>query len=149
MWLIAIGVGIGALIAYFLDPTSGRRRRAVTRDRTTGTVRSGGRQAARVGRTVASEAYGVTQKVTHLREEEKDYDDVTLAQKVQSEIFRDPNVPKGKIDINAQEGVIVLRGEVESSDLIDELVDRTRKIQGVREVENLLHLPGTAAPMHQ
>ena len=31
---------------------------------------------------------------------------------------------------------------------IDALVERAQKIQGVREVENLLHTPGTEAPMH-
>ena len=35
-----------------------------------------------------------------------------------------------------------------SQDLIDALVERAQKIQGVREVENLLHTPGTEAPMH-
>ena len=29
------------------------------------------------------------------------------------------------------------------------LVERTRKAQGVRDVESLLHLPGTPAPMHE
>jgi hypothetical protein len=38
--------------------------------------------------------------------------------------------------------------EVPSQDLIDALVDRTQKIHGVREVESLLHTPGTEAPMH-
>ena len=41
-----------------------------------------------------------------------------------------------------------LRGELPSQDLIDALVDRTRQIHGVRDVESLLHLPGTEAPMH-
>jgi hypothetical protein len=34
-------------------------------------------------------------------------------------------------------------------ELIDELVDQTRKLRGVRDVENLLHLPGAQAPMHE
>jgi hypothetical protein len=33
--------------------------------------------------------------------------------------------------------------------MIVALVDRARHVQGVREVENLLHIPGTEAPMHQ
>jgi hypothetical protein len=57
--------------------------------------------------------------------------------------------PKGAVDVNAQRGIIQLRGEVESPELIDELVAKTRKIQGVLEVENLLHTPGTPAPMHR
>ena len=78
----------------------------------------------------------------------KDYDDATLKDKVESELFRDEHEVKGSISINAQQGVVQLRGEVPSQDLIDALVDRTEKIHGVREVESLLHLPGTEAPMH-
>ena len=78
----------------------------------------------------------------------KDYDDATLKDKVESELFRDEHEVKGSISINAQEGVVQLRGELPSQDLIDALVDRTQKIHGVREVESLLHPPGTEAPMH-
>ena len=46
-------------------------------------------------------------------------------------------------------GVVQLRGEVESQELIDDLVARARSVQGVVRVENLLHVPGTPAPMHQ
>ena len=55
---------------------------------------------------------------------------------------------KGAVDVNAQEGVVQLRGELPSQGLIDTLVERTRKIHGVRDVENLLHTTGTEAPMH-
>jgi osmotically-inducible protein OsmY len=57
-------------------------------------------------------------------------------------------VPKGRINVNVQNGVVQLRGEVPESSMIDDLVEKARSIQGVREVENLLHLPGTPAPTH-
>ena len=76
-------------------------------------------------------------------------DDVTLARQVESELFREESTPKGQISVNAANGVVQLRGEVEQPELIDELVQRARSVQGVREVENLLHLPGQEAPMHQ
>ena len=78
----------------------------------------------------------------------KQYDDATLKDKVESELFRAEHEVKGAININAQEGIVQLRGQLPSQDLIDALVERTQKIQGVREVENLLHTPGTEAPMH-
>lgn len=77
------------------------------------------------------------------------YDDQTLKAKVESELFREEHALKGVVNVNVQQGVTQLRGEVESPELIDELVGRTHKVRGVREVENLLHLPGTPAPMHQ
>jgi hypothetical protein len=149
MGLFLAGGALGALVAYLFDPRNGRGRRHQLRDRTAGFFRSRGREAGRLGRGVAAEAYGVSQKVQHLQEEPKDYDDATLADKVRSEVFRDPHVPKGHINVNVQEGVVQLRGEVPSPELIDDLVEQTRRVQGVRDVENLLHVPGAKAPMHQ
>jgi osmotically-inducible protein OsmY len=119
------------------------------RDRTLAFFRSGGRHAAHAGRGVAAEAYGVSQKVQHLKEEPKEFEDATLADKIRSEVFRDPEIPKGQINVNVQDGVVQLRGEVPSAELIDDLVRQTRKVQGVEEVESLLHVPGTQAPMHE
>jgi len=77
------------------------------------------------------------------------YDDPTLKAKVETELFRSEDVSRGSVSVNAQAGVVQLRGEIESPELIEDLVGRTRKVHGVRDVENLLHLPGTPAPMHQ
>jgi osmotically-inducible protein OsmY len=138
---------LGAALVYFFDPDNGKRRRKVTIDRLAGLFR---RQSRRLARGVASEAYGLKQKATHLREEPKPQpDDVTLARKVETEIFRGADVPKGKINVNAERGKIVLRGEADSSEMIDELVDKARKVQGVQDVENLLHTPGEPAPTHE
>jgi len=76
-------------------------------------------------------------------------DDTTLTHKVESELFRDAHEAKGHVSVNTANGVVQLRGEVERRELIDELVERARSIEGVRNVENLLHLPGEEAPMHQ
>ena len=35
----------------------------------------------------------------------------------------------------------MLRGEVDSPELIDDLVSKARNVQGVQEVESLLHTP--------
>ncbi len=142
-------LGVGGAV-YFLDPQSGARRRNMARDRMLAFFRGRARQAAQAGRGVSAEAYGLSQKVTHREEEEKPQpDDVTLARKVETEIFRDAEVPKGQINVNAENGVVVLRGEVPRPEMIDDLVGKARSVQGVLEVENLLHLPGTEAPMHQ
>jgi osmotically-inducible protein OsmY len=133
---------IGALAAYFFDPDSGRRRRALARDRVPAFLRQGRRKAEQMGRAASAEASGAAQKVEHLKEEEKPQpDDVTLARKVETEIFREADVPKGQINVNAENGVVVLRGEVGKPELIRDLEEKTRKVQGVREVENLLQTP--------
>ncbi len=73
-------------------------------------------------------------------------DDQTLVDRVESEIFRDRQDVKGKVNINAEQGVVVLRGELDSQDLIDDLVSAVREVDGVRNVENLLHTAGNKAP---
>jgi osmotically-inducible protein OsmY len=134
---------IGAALTYFFDPQNGARRRNEARDRFLALFRRGGRKAARAGRGVAAEAYGIKQKATHLREEPKTFDDQTLKAKVESEVFRPADAPKGDVNVNVERGVVYLRGQVDRSDLVEELERKVRSVQGVRDVENLLHLPGS------
>ncbi|HLM08977.1 MAG TPA: BON domain-containing protein [Thermoleophilaceae bacterium] len=77
---------------------------------------------------------------------EERLNDPALARKVESEVFRDEEIPKGNISVNAEYGVIYLRGEVPSSEVMQELANRARAVDGVRAVENLTHLPGEKAP---
>ena len=71
-------------------------------------------------------------------------DDLTLAQKVESQLFRRAGVPKGQVSVNAEEGVVFLRGVMERQEDIDRMGEEARRIDGVRAVENLLHMPGRA-----
>ncbi len=135
-------VGLGALLAYFFDPDNGRRRRALAGDRISAKFRRMSEQAEQA----SAKAEAVKQKATHLKEEEKPQpDDVTLARKVETEIFRDADVPKGQINVNAENGKIVLRGEVEKPAMIKDLEKRAKKVQGVAEVENLLQTAPASA----
>jgi osmotically-inducible protein OsmY len=74
-------------------------------------------------------------------------DDVTLARKVETEIFRSADAPKGTVSLNAENGVVFLRGVVDGREWIDRLGADAGKVEGVKEVRNLLHLPGTEAPV--
>jgi BON domain len=76
----------------------------------------------------------------------RELDDARLVHMVESVLFRDARVPKGRISVNAEGGAVFLRGEVASPDLIEELEGAAGGIGGVRSVENLLHQPGTLAP---
>ena len=143
-------LGLGAGLTYLFDPQQGRARRAQLQSRIGGMFRSRARRASELGSSVTAQAQGMAQKAQHRKEEPKEQpDDVTLARKVETEIFRDDDVPKGQININAENGKIVLRGEVGQPEMIRDLEERARAVQGVQEVENLLHLPGAEAPMHE
>jgi hypothetical protein len=146
--IFGAGTLIGAVLGRLFDPVSGKRRRAELRDRTAAFFRRSGRRAARVGRYTGSYAHGLKQRATHLREQRKDLDDATLADKIETKIFRPADVPKGQINVNVQQGLVQLRGEV-PTEMIDDLENQVRAIQGVRDVENLLHGPGVEPQMHQ
>ena len=138
---------IGAALAYFLDPDRGRRRRNVARDRIAATIRRTSRRVESTARYAASTAEGLSQRAAHMGTEYEPLDDATLAHKVETELFRDPGVPKGKININSEHGVIKVRGEVEHPEEINAILAKVRDIPGVVDVENLLHLPDTHVPM--
>src|ERR671934_530760 len=116
-WLAAAATG--ATLTYLFDPDQGGRRRAMARDRLAALLRRGARGAERAARGAAAETYGLTQKAQHTQPEHWSVpNDATLAQRVESELFRDPSMPKGQITINAEAGIVVLRGELDSPDQI-------------------------------
>ena len=142
------GVALGALLAFFADPRAGRRRRRTTRDRVLARVRRGERRAVGRARRAESHAVGIVRRTFNPRRfrRREPLDDVSLAHKVESELSRRAGVPKGEIVVNAEDGVVFLRGVIERQEDVQSLEDATRRIAGVRGVENLLHPPGTPAP---
>jgi hypothetical protein len=138
-----VAAAAGVAIAYFFDPQLGRTRRTRARDRLKATFRRGARRLGRWGRRAGAKGYGTWMKATHPTEQAKDLDDATLAHKIESEVLR--TAAEG-ITVNAEEGVVVLRGEVGSPERMAELAQAVLRVPGVTGVENLLHLPGEAAP---
>jgi BON domain len=144
---LGLGLAIGAALMYLLDPDAGRRRRHLARDRAGGMSRHVSRRTQRRLHALAAQSQGHAQGLRHrfAPGPAKELDDVELAHKVESILFRDPKVPKGQISINAEGGRVFLRGQVEP-ELLTDLEQAVRKIRGVREVENLLHAPGAPVP---
>jgi osmotically-inducible protein OsmY len=141
---LLIAGAAGAALAYFMDPEQGARRRNVTRDRAQAMVRRGRAQAARYNRYLSDRIMGIQYELAAAdRVDGRVYNDATLARKVETELFRDPEVPKGKININVEDGTVVLRGEARTPHQINALEAAARSIDGVQDVRNLLHLPKT------
>jgi BON domain len=131
-------------LTYFFDPQLGRRRRKRALQRTGGFARRRIRRAERVLRHSGSGLVGLGRRATHPRwRQSAPADDITLAHKVETEIFRPAGAPKGSVDVNAVDGVVWLRGQVDGAEQLRELEERARHVVGVKEVRNLLHLPGT------
>jgi osmotically-inducible protein OsmY len=135
----------GAAFMYFADSQNGRRRRHVTRDRALSLTRHGARRGRKLVHHISSDAKGYVERAKHARGGAEDVDDTTLVDKVESIVFRDRDVPKGRININAENGVIFLRGEVDSPELVTALEERVAKVRGVRGVMNLLNASASRA----
>jgi hypothetical protein len=137
-----IGAAAGALLAFILDPQMGRTRRAVTGDRVAAGVRRLGRWSARRARYAASTAEGFSRRIGNATgtQPETPLDEVALAHKVESILFRDPKVEKGSINVNAEHDAVFLRGAVADRGRAQELQRRVEAIDGVGTVVNLLRV---------
>ncbi len=139
-----LGGAVGAAAMYFLDPRSGRARR----DEAAQQAAAQARTAAAAGEAKAREAAEKAQEAAAPGPDAgaAPLNDPALKQKVESEIFREPDAPKDRISVNVEHDVVVLRGEIDSAWLISEMEERARAVEGVVDVRNLLHTPDQAAP---
>ncbi len=140
--IAAVTAGAGAVAALLLDPARGRARRARLLDQGSATVRRAGR---RIGPSIGAARASVSNAIHAIVGRSGDgqaLDDASLAAKLESQLFRDPVVPKGSININVEQGIAVLRGEVPDAEMRDRLANEAASVKGVWSVHNLLHLPG-------
>jgi len=150
--IFAIGLGAGILGMYYFDQHQGRRRRALLRDKAVHfknvMTRNMPQRIEKRGRFFR----GVARGVVHHAADALPFnghpavDDETLVARVRSEVLRDQRLKAGEIHIDAYQGCVTLRGQLEHPDEIRKLVRDTAHVEGVREVRNFLHLPGTPPP---
>jgi hypothetical protein len=142
--LVLAGLGAGYLAGYLFDPERGRGRRAELARRLGGVGLEANRMAQRTTVLATDRAAGIKSRVLP-RPADPNTDDLTILDRVESEVFADPAIPKGDINVMVVEGRAVLRGQVAESQ-IGAIEAAVRKVVGVKDVENLLHVPGTPAP---
>ena len=145
----SLGAALGAVTALLLDPARGRARRAQLVDRSASVGRHAIHAGQRQLRHLGSLITGKLSAIRALGEPSEWANDATLKERVESELLGDPNVPKGTININAEQGIVVLRGEVPDEAMRARLEERAGHVRGVWYVENLLHLPGEPAVTHR
>jgi osmotically-inducible protein OsmY len=140
-----VALGLGAAAAYFLDPEKGPQRRQMARSRAQSLMQQGSSQAQEMGRQAGiSQPSDVIRKVGGGKPSVAESDYATLSEKVKTELFSDHEV-KGQINVDAEEGVIYLRGELPTQAKIDEVIKKTRLVEGVKDVRNHIHTPSGAA----
>lgn len=145
-------IGAGALLMYYIDPEQGRRRRALVRDQLAHFrhvfTRDIPRRAEQRGRFFRGVARGVRHTaLSPLRDGHRvEVDDETLVDRVRSEVLRSRDIHPGEINVDAYEGTVTLRGQLQHQEQIRELIEATGDVEGVHRVRSYLHLPGTIAP---
>jgi len=139
-----LGAATGAAAAHLLDPDRGASRRSAVAGQAASVARSGAATAQTQAREAAGKAKGAVKSAAPTGG--GDLDDVTLARKVETEIFRPADAPKGDVSVDVQDGVVHLRGEVADEAWIDRLASDAANVDGIKGVENRLHEPGTPAP---
>ena len=149
-WVKAAGlIALGASLGLLLDPRNGKRRRRMLRDRPIAFARHSERRAERAAHLGTVKTRALAARTRHLATRPKRYDDTTLVDKVESEVFRFREIPKGKLNVEAMNGIVSFRGQVDRPEIIAEILEKAREVDGVHAVENLMHLPGTEAPHHE
>jgi hypothetical protein len=143
---VVSGAVAGAVAVYFLDPQHGRARRAQFVDWSGARLRRGWKAVNELGARTGANASALPQRMVSLRSGPRPADDLTLRDRVESEIFRNGDLPKGQINLDVESGVVTIRGQVENAFQIASVEKAVLKVPGVVGVENLLHIDGTPAP---
>src|SRR3954462_9660273 len=138
-----LGLAAGAAAVHFLG---GRDRRNAIRDQAMSKASTAASAVQSQASHVANQAKGAAQTVTPSGTRLEQPDDVTLARKVETEIFRAADAPKGSVSVDVQAGIVTLRGEVGEEQWIQRLGDEAGHVPGIQGVQNLLHTPDTPAP---
>jgi BON domain len=146
-WALVIGAAVGAAAAYLFDPVRGKSRRAIAADWSRARLRRGLRVINTFGRYSSQTVGALPQRTVRLSSSRRPAaDDLTLRDRVESDVFRDPDLPKGKINFDVENGIVTIRGAVDNAFQIATIEKAVFKVPGVVGVENMLHVAGTPAP---
>jgi len=150
LWTMLAGIGVGAAIMYTLDPQTGRRRRAVARDKITSALNKTGDAFGTFSSDVANRARGVYSETTSKVTREPVTDNV-LAERVRSRIGRFSSHP-GSIEVTVSGGRLTLRGPILKEE-VNDVLRSTRDVRGVVDVNDQLEvhddstgIPGLQGP---
>jgi hypothetical protein len=135
---------VGAAGMYFFDPSQGRRRRAVARDK----MRSRVAQQRRRRSQEAAYEQGRRRGELFARAgagEFHQHDNRSVAEHLHSVLERS-DVPTADVTVEVVDDVVRVRGQVRTADERDRVLAAVGAEAGPRQVESLLHLPGEPAP---
>jgi uncharacterized membrane protein len=136
-YLLLTGTALGAGLMYLLDPISGKRRRAFTRDKMTHLAKETDRVVGQTSRDLRNRYEGAVAEAKRFWTEEDVADDV-LADRVRTAVGRVISHPRS-VEVSAEHGWITLSGPIIASEE-KRLLHRIRRVPGARGVENKLEV---------
>jgi gas vesicle protein len=142
------GAGIGAAVAFLLDPNGGAARRARVRDKMARATRKTREGLDRTTRDMANRTRGVV-RTTRARFASDVVDDQRLVQRARATLGRWCSHPRA-LDVDAKDGIVTLRGPI----LVTEaaaLLSAVETVRGVKGVVDELdrHRPDENVPALQ
>jgi uncharacterized membrane protein len=142
-----VGLSLAAVAAasagatYFLDPRSGRRRRALARDQASRLAHQSCDFVAKASRDARQRARGLYEESAS-RFRKADTDDTILEQRVRAELGRLATHP-GAIEVSSSESAIRLRGDVLDAE-VAQILAGVKGVRGVRDVVNEMRVHESA-----
>ncbi|WP_454688121.1 BON domain-containing protein [Achromobacter aloeverae] len=128
-------MAVGAIAMYYLDPDSGRRRRAQLRDSMRAACDGLGQRVRAEGRHAAYQMRGLRAEIDSSVTASV-VDDVTLVERVRAALGRLVGSP-GAIDVSVIEGIVSLAGHVLTAEH-EPLINAVSAMPGVRSVADHL-----------
>ena len=132
--------GVGAALAYYLDPDRGARRRNMTRDKLVHARAQAGDAIGTTARDLKNRARGLVAE-TRGRFASHDADEPVLVARVRTALGRVASHPRA-IDVTAEEGRVTLSGLALRSEA-EKILDAARGVPGVTDVYDQLELHET------
>src|SRR5579859_7190057 len=140
---------VGGLLAYFLDPDTGKRRRALMKDRSVSFVKDADRAIGKASRDLSNRARGAVADARS-RLSLRDVSDEVLVEQVRARLGRVCSFPH-LVEVSARDGVIRLRGgalESEHDNFIS-AISSLRHVSSVRNELKTYKSPQDIAGIHE
>jgi hypothetical protein len=130
---VVAGAGVGAAVAFMLDPSRGGRRRALVRDKAARATRATREGLDTTTRDMAHRTRGIV-AAARGRWSRQPVSDGVLIERVRAKLGRVTSHP-GAIHVEARDGEVTLRGPILAHE-VDDVISTVSRVSGVATVIN-------------
>jgi len=132
------GLVIGVGFAFIFDPIQGHRRRVLLRDQLVHWRNELFYLSRKRARDLSHRAQGLKAKTLAKLRPEADVDDEILVERVRADVGRKVSHMRS-LKVDAKNGIVTLSGLI-LSDEVDDLLQATKKVPGVKHLINHLNI---------